>query len=170
MGLGLGFRSHADFVTQNLRCKELSQVSRNSFRLVTITLILMYWIGITMAESPGNIDVSGKWKGTRATSGPGTTGYKVQSISFNLTQSGETITGSYRCHSGKASTDCPSPIGRVTSGTIRNRNIEIKVQTLPNAITCSFGGKVTETNMNGTYSCYAGGSLSTIGTWKAQRE
>lgn len=164
------FRSRAKSAA--LRCNLLNGIGRNRFRALSIIVIFLFSVTTLMAESPGKIDVTGTWKGTRATSGqPGTANYKVQSIKFGLSQNGNTITGSYRCYAGKkANTDCPSPTGKISSGTIDNEDVKLDVQTLPNQVTCSFKGKANESNMSGTYSCYAGGSLSTIGSWKVSRE
>lgn len=169
-GVTASFRRHAKFV--GFKCDVLNRIGSNRFRALSIVAILLFSVTALMAESPGKIDLSGAWRGTRAPSGqPGTANYKVQSIGFDLSQSGNTITGSYRCYAGKkANADCPSPTGKITSGTINNDDVELNVRTLPNQVTCSFKGKANETKMSGTYSCYAGGSLSTIGSWKASRE
>lgn len=166
----VGFQSHARSVCPE--CDRRRQVGWSGFRALSIVVILLCSVTTVVAELPGKIDVSGTWKGTRATSGqPGTANYKVQSIRFDLSQSGNTITGSYRCYAGKkANADCPSPTGKISTGTIDNEDVKLDVQTLPNQVTCSFKGKASESKMSGTYSCYAGGSLSTIGSWKVSRE
>jgi hypothetical protein len=148
----------------------VAQPFRNSLALVLI-LMLLWSAKALAADLQGNIDVSGKWKGTRAASGQtGSTPYKVQSVSFDLTQNRQTITGSYKCYAGKnANSDCPNPVGKVTSGAISDGHVKIQVQTLPNNVVCSFSGQAIGTTMNGTYTCYAGGTLSSIGQWKVQR-
>lgn len=127
---------------------------------------------IANAQSPenGEVNVTGKWQGTRRTTGLGRGIDEVRSIKFDLTQSGETISGSYECYAGKKATaDCANPVGRITTGTINSSKIKIDVQALPNNYTCSFKGSVASANMKGTYSCYVGGSLSSIGVWKVHR-
>lgn len=121
--------------------------------------------------APLNLDVSGKWEGTRAPSGlTGTTPYKVQSLKFKLIQTGSSITGSYSCYAGKsANTDCPNPQGNITNGSLEGENIKLTVQTLPNGIVCRYIGKVTISQIDGTYRCYAGGSFSSVGVWRVKR-
>lgn len=164
------FRGHANFISRSIKSAVPSQAGRKTLCASSIMLALLCWVGVAAAASPDKIDVSGVWKGSRSTSGQPLS-YKVQSIRFDLSQSGGTITGSYRCYAGKsANADCPSPTGTITSGIIRNDQVKLEVRTLPNQVRCSFKGKVNEPKMSGTYSCYAGGSLSTIGTWKALRQ
>ena len=162
-------RSFGDGTRKRVISK-MPQAFRNSLALALI-LMPLWWAEALAADLQGNLDVSGKWKGTRATSGQtGTTPYKVQSVSFDLIQNGQTITGSYKCYAGKkANSDCPNPVGNVTSGTISDGHVKLQVQTLPNDVVCSFSGQAIGTTMNGTYTCYAGGTLSSIGQWKVQR-
>jgi len=122
--------------------------------------------------SAGKQNVSGKWKGTRTVTGQtgGPEEYKIHSISFELTQSGDKVTGSYQCYAGKkANIDCNNPVGTVGSGTVRNGGIMMKVQALPNSLQCTFTGLVQAKKMHGRYSCYAGGSFASTGIWDVER-
>jgi hypothetical protein len=151
---------------------DAGRVIRNSGSAFLIVLLSLGRIGVANAQSGSHLDVNGAWKGTRAASGqPGPMGAKVQSISFELIQNDQTITGSYRCYPGKkANVDCPNPIGKITTGTLKDDKIELTVQTLPNQVRCLFKGTINVPDMSGSYSCYAGGSLSSIGQWKVKRE
>jgi hypothetical protein len=120
------------------------------------------------ASSEANL--TGTWKGTRTATGGATRDYRIRSIEFDLTQIGETLSGSYRCYAGKkATSDCNNPVGRITGGQISGDRLKIDVQAMPNNLTCSFTGSVASDKMNGRYSCYAGGSLASIGVWSASR-
>lgn len=138
--------------------------------LLTISMLLC-WLGAVAAEAQDQVDVSGRWKGTRATNGqPGFAGSKVQSISFDLSQNGQAIVGSYRCYGGRnADADCPNPVGKIMSGTVTGDSVKIDVQSLPNSIACSYSGNVHGTIISGTYICHSAGSLSSIGNWKVRR-
>jgi hypothetical protein len=127
---------------------------------------------VVLAQSPENSDVNlaGKWKGTRRTTGLGPYVNRVQNIEFDLIQTGDALSGSYKCYGGKqATSDCPNPVGKVASGTFNDGDLKIVVQTLPAGNTCKFTGSVVGTKMNGRYSCYSGGSLSSVGVWHTSR-
>jgi len=142
---------------------------------------IVAWLAIVAAASwstaatlaqPSNsaLNLTGKWKGTRTSTGGAERDLRIRGIKFDLTQSGETLSGSYQCYGGKAaSSDCNNPVGRITGGTINGDQLKIDVQAMPNSLTCSFTGSVAGATMNGKYTCYAGGSLSSIGIWKATR-
>ncbi|MGC2305099.1 hypothetical protein [Candidatus Binatus sp.] len=130
------------------------------------------WSVVVLAQSPENSDVNlaGKWKGTRRTTGLGPYVNRVQNIEFDLIQKGDALSGSYKCYAGKqATSDCPNPVGRVASGTFNDGDLKIVVQTLPASNTCKFTGSVVRGKMDGRYSCYSGGSLSSVGVWNASR-
>jgi len=40
---------------------------------------------------------------------------------------------------------------------------------MPNSLTCSFTASVDDARMNGKFTCYAGGSLSSVGVWNAAK-
>ena len=140
-----------------------------------IWLVLVATIGwpvtaLARSQNDSEVNLTGAWKGTRRTTGLGRTVNQIQSIEFSLIQKDEALSGSYRCYAGKkATTDCPNPSGKITNGTINDGKLKIEVQTLPNAITCKFTGSVLGNEMKGDYTCYAGGSLSSIGVWNASR-
>lgn len=148
-----------------------SQVTMKDFLVLVVTAMLVSSLGAVSANSQEPAGVSGKWKGTRAMSGdPGPMGAKIQSISFDLNQKGQTITGSYRCYPGKkANADCPSPTGEITTGTIGDDGIKLEVQTLPNNVNCTYSGKVNAAKISGNFTCHAAGSLSSVGNWNVHR-
>jgi hypothetical protein len=132
----------------------------------------VFWSATALAQAPASseVNVTGAWKGTRTATGGATRDYRVRSIKFDLTQNSETLSGSYQCYAGKkATSDCNNPVGRITGGKINANQIKIEVQAMPNNLICKFMGTVAGTKMNGKYSCYAGGSLSSIGVWNASR-
>jgi hypothetical protein len=126
----------------------------------------------TAQTSEGKLTATGKWKGTRTVTGQtgGPEEYKIHSISFDLKQSGDKVTGSYKCYAGKkANIDCNNPVGTVGSGTVKNGGIMMKVQALPNSLQCTFTGLLQTNKMHGRYSCYAGGSFASTGIWDVER-
>lgn len=138
--------------------------------LVFIAAICWSVAALAQSHNSSDVNLTGAWKGTRRTTGLGRTVNQIQSIELGLTQKGDTLSGSYKCYAGKkATTDCPNPRGKIVDGTISDGKVKIDVRTLPSDITCNFTGSVVENKMNGDYTCYAGGSLSSIGVWKASR-
>jgi hypothetical protein len=143
--------------------------------LVTAALLLSMVTTSTplnaqMSES--ELSATGKWKGTRTVTGQtgGPEEFKVHSISFDLKQTEQSISGSYKCYAGNhANTDCNNPVGRVISGTVKDHKIMLKVQAMPNILNCTFDGVLEATTMKGRYTCYVGGSLGTTGIWEVHR-
>ena len=137
--------------------------------LAVLTLCLSAAAG-AQAPSEGQVNLTGEWKGTRTTTGLGAGDYKIRSIKFDLTQTGKAIAGSYQCYTGKKSTaDCSDPVGKITDGSINGDKFKIDVQTLPDNMNCIFEGSVSCVKMNGRYSCFVAGSVSSIGIWNAYR-
>ena len=96
--------------------------------------------------------------------------FKVHSIQFDLTQSGDNLSGSYKCFAGKkANTDCNNPVGKVTSGKVKENTLKLQVQALPNDLSCSFEGSIQGNRMNGNYTCYVAGTLASNGVWEVHR-
>ena len=130
------------------------------------------WFVTAFAQSPANseLNLTGTWKGTRTSTGGAERDFRVRSVEFDISQSGGTLSGSYRCYAGKKATaDCNNPVGRITDGTINGDQVKIDVQAMPNSLTCSFTGSVDDARMNGKFTCYAGGSLSSVGVWNAAK-
>ena len=144
-------------------------------KVVWVSLLLLAMLGcsnLARAQSDnGETNLSGVWKGTRTTTGNvGMQEFRVRSIQFSLTQTGESLSGSYKCFAGKkANADCANPVGSVTGGSVSNGKVEINVQAQPNSYNCTFNGSVAGNKMNGTFTCYAGGTLSSNGVWRAKR-
>ena len=86
-------------------------------KVVWVSLLLLAMLGCTNlagAQSDnGETNLSGVWKGTRTTTGNvGMQEFRVRSIQFSLTQTGESLSGSYKCFAGKkANADCANPVG-----------------------------------------------------------
>jgi hypothetical protein len=140
---------------------------------IWLAVAAICWFSIALAQSPANSDlnVTGTWKGTRTATGGVNRDYRIRSMKLDITQSGETLSGSYQCYAGKKATaDCNNPVGRITAGTINGDAVKIDVQAMPNSLNCTFTGSVAEAKMKGKYTCYAGGSLSSVGVWKATKQ
>jgi hypothetical protein len=139
--------------------------------LLSMTVILIS-APLRAQMSDSELSATGKWKGTRTVTGQtgGPEEFKVHSISFDLKQTSERVSGSYRCYAGKhANTDCNNPVGQVTTGVVKQGKVTLKVQAMPNALQCTFDGSLEATTMKGRYTCYAGGSLGTTGVWEVHR-
>ena len=148
-----------------------SKILLTAAMLLTITSMLMS-APVRAQTSDSELSATGKWKGTRTVTGQtgGPEEFKVHSISFDLIQTDQSISGSYRCYAGKhANTDCNNPVGRVTSGDINHGNITLKVQAMPNNLQCTFDGSLEASTMKGRYTCYLGGSLGSTGVWEVHR-
>jgi hypothetical protein len=142
-------------------------------KLVFLAIVATtYCFTTAWAQSPANtnLNLTGTWKGTRTSTGGAERDYRVRSIKFELTQSDGTLSGSYQCYPGKKATaNCNNPVGRITDGSINGDQIKIDVQAMPNSLICKFTGSVADTQMDGKFTCYAGGSLSSVGVWKATK-
>jgi hypothetical protein len=138
--------------------------------LMMIVTFLLATIASAQSPKSSDVNVTGKWQGTRRTTGLGNAVNQIRSIKFDLTQRDKMISGSYKCYAGKkASNDCANPVGRITSGTFDGSKLNIDVQILPNNSKCWFKGAVAGDKIKGTYTCYVGGSLSSIGVWEVHR-
>ena len=146
--------------------------TKTTFVGLAIVAAAACWFATAFAQSPANseLNLTGTWKGTRTSTGGAERDLRVRSVEFDISQSGGTLSGSYRCYAGKKATaDCNNPVGRITDGTINDDQVKIDVQALPNSLTCSFTGSVDDARMNGKFTCYAGGSLSSVGVWNAAK-
>jgi hypothetical protein len=137
-----------------------------------VGVLMIACCSVASAQTASDSGISGRWKGTRSTTGRiGVTGYKVQSITFDLTESDGGLGGSYRCFAAKkADSDCPSPIGKIAGGYVQGNKLKMTVQSIPNQVQCTYTGTIKESKIDGTYTCYAGGSLSFNGIWNIHRE
>lgn len=137
------------------------------------SMTMLYWCPIAGAQVPdnGDVKVSGVWKGTRTTTGgTGSDEFRVHSIRFDLKQSGEELSGSYKCYAGKkANVDCNNPLGKITGGTIKEGKLKLQVQALPNNLACSFVGSAQGNSMKGNFTCYVAGTLASKGVWEVRR-
>ena len=144
-----------------------------TYLVILVATTTLFWFATVKAQAPysGESNMSGRWQGTRTTTGGiGVDEYKVHSIRFDLKQRGEDLSGSYKCYAGKkANADCNNPVGTITAGKIKQGNIDLKVQAQPNDLSCSFAGSVAGNRMNGSYTCYVGGTLASNGVWQARR-
>jgi hypothetical protein len=141
---------------------------------ILIAVIALSWPTMVKAQSPAasDVNIAGNWRGTRtAAGGNGADAFKIHTISFALKQSGQDLTGSYKCYAGNhANSDCNNPVGNVTSGTVKDGKVSIKVQAMPNSLQCSFDGSVEGSRMKGQYTCYANGGLATNGEFDVHRK
>jgi hypothetical protein len=138
--------------------------------LLSMTMLMSAPLNAQMSDS--EVSATGKWKGTRTVTGQtgGPEEFKVHSISFDLKQTEQSISGSYKCYAGNhANTDCNNPVGQVISGAVKDHKIMLKVQAMPNNLNCTFDGALEATTMKGRYTCYVGGSLGTTGIWEVHR-
>jgi hypothetical protein len=142
-----------------------------STMLLALTALLAPRITRAQSSDQANVNLSGRWQGTRSSTGDsGQNGYKVHSIQFDMKQSGESISGSYKCFAGKeANTDCNNPVGTITSGTIEDGMLKLQVQALPNNLACSFKGSVQGSRMSGNFVCYVAGTIASNGVWEVHR-
>jgi hypothetical protein len=151
----------------------MQESKSRTYLVILVATTTLFWFGTVKAQAPysGESNVSGRWQGTRTTTGGiGVDEYKVHSIRFDLKQRGEDLSGSYKCYAGKkANADCNNPVGTVTAGKIKQGNIDLKVQAEPNDLSCSFAGSIAGNRMNGSYTCYVGGTLASNGVWQARR-
>lgn len=58
--------------------------------------------------------------------------------------------------------------GKVVDPKLTGRLLRLRVL-MPDATSCLFNGRLTDGDINGGYSCYAGGSLRERGSWRAKR-
>jgi hypothetical protein len=144
----------------------------NRLLVLLVGVLTIAYCSIAFAQTTSDSGVSGRWKGTRSTTGRiGVTDYKVQSITFDLTESDGGLSGSSRCFAAKkANSDCPSPIGKLAGGSVQGSMLKMTVQSLPKQVECTYTGTIKESKIDGTYTCYAGGSLSSNGIWNIHRE
>jgi hypothetical protein len=120
------------------------------------------------AQNPdGTGNLSGLWVGKTSTGGligmPGLT----RSIKLDLQQTGEKITGTYHCYSGKASNSFCRNFDEKGSiqGEAHGTRVNLNIQVLPDASNCIYTG-ILDYNGNGNYICYWQGSIVEQGTWQ----
>jgi hypothetical protein len=141
-----------------------------TFFSILIAFFALWWPAIVKARTP--VSVAGHWRGTRsATGGSGSDAFKIHNISFDLKQSGDGITGTYRCYAAKkANTECNNPVGNVTGGKIEDGKVTINVQAQPNSLQCTFNGSLEGSKMKGQFTCYEGGGLQSNGVFDVHRK
>src|SRR5271163_2617652 len=140
------------------------------FVAALVAAIAVAWSGSVRAQTPASI--AGHWQGTRsATGGSGSDAFKIHNISFDLKQSGEELSGTYRCYAGKkANTECNNPVGNVTGGKIEGGKVTINVVAQPNNLQCTFNGSIATGRMKGDFTCYEGGGLQSNGVFNVHRK
>jgi hypothetical protein len=165
----------ADSKPSSRKRKIISMQGSKSIPLIALLLAMTTVLLPTLLRaqtSASELNASGKWKGTRTVTGQtgGPEEFKIHSISFDLKQNSDSVSGSYRCYAGnKANIDCNNPIGQVISGTVKLSNITMQVQAMPNNLQCTFEGSLEAAKMRGRFTCYVGGSLATTGVWEVHR-
>ena len=126
--------------------------------------------GTTAPSGTAAQDLSGLWVGTTSTGGllgmPGL----IRSIKIDLQQSGEKLTGTYSCYSGKASNSfCRNADEKGSvQGTARGDHVTLNIMLLPDASNCIYMGTLGY-NGNGSYTCYLQGSIVEQGNWQLTR-
>jgi hypothetical protein len=122
------------------------------------------------APSANSVDLSGRWVGRTITGGllgmPGL----IRTITLDLRQDGDKITGTYRCSSGKnANSFCRNTDEKGSvQGTAHGTTVNLNVMLLPDASNCTFKGRL-DYNGNGQYTCYAQATIVEQGSWELHK-
>lgn len=112
-------------------------------------------------------NLSGLWVGRTSTGGLVGTAGLTRSIKLDLQQTGDKITGTYHCYSGKASNSFCRNFDEKGSiqGVAHGNNVNLNIQVLPDASNCIYTG-ILDYNGNGQYTCYWQGNIVEQGTWQ----
>ena len=94
-------------------------------------------------------------------------------VTFTLTQYGSQLIGTYTCAAGNMS--CrqggADNSGNITAGSISGNRLNLAVKLPADMSDCYFSGATTsQTQANGIYVCYLGGSMIEEGTWSLARQ
>jgi len=103
-------------------------------------------------------DITGTWKGTAGSTGSTT----YVNITFTITQSSNSISGTYACSPG---TDLCLTSSMTLSGTISGSSFTGTGTTT--GINCGFTGTVNGSSLGGSYSCNSG---VYTGTWDTTKQ
>jgi hypothetical protein len=114
------------------------------------------WQGVSSADCMGfTVENSGRCRAT-------------QYITLTMLQQGDVITGSYVCAYGNQVCRNLDETGRIRSGRMIGRRMEIRVM-LEDGSMCFFTGIPTHDVMEGRYSCLQGAGIVERGAFRAAR-
>jgi hypothetical protein len=123
--------------------------------------------GATVQNPDNRGSLSGLWVGTTTTGGllgmPGL----IRSIKLDLQQTGDKITGTYHCCSGKKANSFCRNFDEKGSiqGTAHGTTVNLNIMVLPDASNCIYSG-ILDYNGNGQYVCYWQGNIVEQGNWQ----
>jgi len=133
------------------------------FKIGSLFLMLAFLFacssGSSSSSSSGGdstTDITGTWKGTAGSS------TKYVNITFTITQSSNSISGTYACSPG---TDLCLTSSMTLSGTISGSSFTGTGTTT--GINCGFTGTVNGSSLGGSYSCNSG---VYTGTWDTTKQ
>jgi hypothetical protein len=139
---------------------------------IGIAIVVAICLAAAAKISATEPSVAGRWTGTSKVrcgtlrSSPQRCN-AVQSISFDLTQTGSKISGEYTCAFGTQDCIGLAHKGTVTEGTISGLTLQFAVN-LGNGSTCRFKGGLKQDEIQGSYS-YRGVTAPEHGTWRVHR-
>jgi hypothetical protein len=94
----------------------------------------------------------------------------VQDVTITLTeQENSKIGGSYRCAYGNMVCYNLNETGKVIDASVNGARLNVRVL-MPDGTSCIFTGLNNAGNINGGYTCYAGGALLEQGMWRAKQK
>ncbi len=128
---------------------------------IIVAFIFACSSGSSSSSSSGGgstTDITGTWKGTAASTG--TANYV--NITFTITQSGNSISGTYACSPG---TDLCLTSSMTLSATISGTSFTGTGTTT--GINCGFTGTANGSSLGGSYSCNSG---VYTGTWDTAKQ
>jgi hypothetical protein len=91
-----------------------------------------------------------------------------QKVTLTVLEGASGMTGFYRCAYGNSDCYDMNDTGNIVDVTLDGRRMTLRVA-MPDATSCLYTGLITGPDINGGYTCYAGGALIEIGSWRAQR-
>ena len=94
----------------------------------------------------------------------------VQDVTITLVENDDSkIGGSYRCSYGNMNCYHMNESGKVILTSVEGSRLNVRVL-MPDGTSCIYTGRNVSGDINGGYSCFAGGSLIEQGMWLAKKE